>query len=163
MRFLVSSTTAPVSSFLLSPQLQQNAFPSSMISVLGRGKNSVRGLWWLKHDYGFVFRKKHTHKHRRVSWCVIMVQNPQFCAFLTKCFAQSVHNFKVVFLNDRTTLWQEFTMHHAIAIEENSEQNLHICRNLTCFFRSWLFWTLSLGWLGFGFTIMAIPPLFDTS
>ena len=43
------------------------------------------------------------HKHRCVSWCVIMVQNPQlvfpqFNAFLTHCYAQSEHNFKIVFL-----------------------------------------------------------------
>ena len=30
------------------------------------------------------------------------------------------------FLIDSTTLWQELMMHHAIAIEENNEQNLHI-------------------------------------
>ena len=73
---------------------------------------------------------------------------PQLCAFLTNCFAQSAHNFKVVFRNDRTTLWQEFMMHHAIAIEEN---------------RSWLFWTLPLGWLGFGFNVIAIHSWFVTS
>ena len=39
-------------------------------------------------------------------------------------FAQSAHNFKVAFVIDRTTLWEEFMMHHFIAIEENSEQNL---------------------------------------
>ena len=31
------------------------------------------------------------------------------------CFAQSVHNFKAVFLINRTTLWQELMMHHANA------------------------------------------------
>ena len=51
---------------------------------------------------------------------------PQFFVFLTNCFAQSPHNLKVVFLIDRTTLWQEFMIHHAIVIDENSEQNLHI-------------------------------------
>ena len=40
--------------------------------------------------------------------------------------AQSMHNFKVVFLVDLTTLCQEFMMHHVIAIEENSKQNLYI-------------------------------------
>ena len=74
-----------------------------------------------------------------------------------------MYNFKVVFLIDRMTLWQKFMMHHAIAIEENSEQNLHIWPNLTCFFRSWLFWTLPLGWLGFGFNAIAIQPWFVTS
>ena len=52
-----------------------------------------------------------------------MVQNPwlifpQLCRFLTNCFTQSPHNFKAVFLIDRTTLWQELFMHHAIAIKE---------------------------------------------
>ena len=32
------------------------------------------------------------------------------------------HNFGVVSLIDRTTLLQEFMMHHAIAIEENGDQ-----------------------------------------
>ena len=35
---------------------------------------------------------------------------------------------------DRTNLSQEFMMHPAIAIEENSEQNPHICPNFPCFF-----------------------------
>ena len=87
----------------------------------------IRWIGGLRHDYCFVFGQKLTHKHRCVSWCVIMMQNPwlvfpQLCAFVTKCFAQSAHNFNVVFLIDHTTLWQEFMMHHAIAIEENTEQ-----------------------------------------
>ena len=40
--------------------------------------------------------------------------------------AQSAHNFKLVFLIGRTTLWQEFMIYHAFAIEENGKQNLHI-------------------------------------
>ena len=61
-----------------------------------------------------------------LSWYVIMLQNlwlifPQFCAFLMNSFAQSAHNFKVVFIIDRTTLWQELMMHHVIANEENSK------------------------------------------
>ena len=120
---------------------------------------------WIRHDNGFVFGQKLTDKHRCVSWCVIMVQNPwlvftQFCAFLTNSFAQSAHNFQIIFRIDRTTLWQKFIMHHAIAIEENSEQNLHIWRNLMCFFRPWLFWTLALGWLGFSFNVIGIHPWF---
>ena len=104
----------------------------------------VRWIWWLRYDYVFVFGQKLTHKHRYVSCCVILVQNPwsvlpQFCAFLTNCF---VHTFKVVLLIDRTTLCHEFMIHHAIKIVENSEQNLYIWPNMTCFFRSWLFWTL---------------------
>ena len=87
----------------------------------------------------------------------------QFCAFLTNCFAQSAHNFKVVFLKDRTTLWRDFMMNHAIAIKENSGQNLHIWPKLTCFFRSWLFWMLPLGLLGFGVNVVAIHSWFVTS
>ena len=86
-----------------------------------------------------------------------------FSTILTNCFAQSALNFKVVFIIDRTTLWQEFMMHHAIAIEENSEQNLHIWPNLICFFRSWLFWTLPLQWFDFGFNVVAIHLWFVTN
>ena len=120
----------------------------------------------LSYDYGFVFGQKLKHKHRCMSWCVIMVQNPwlvlpQFCPFLTNCFVQSAYSFKVLFPVDHTTLRQEFMMHHAIAIKENSKQNLHIWPNLTCFFRSWFFWTLPLGRLGFDFNVIAIrvPPM----
>ena len=84
-------------------------------------KKRVSGgkVWWIRwlsYDYGCVFDQKLTPKHRCVSCCVIMIQNPclvfpQFCAFPRKCFAQSAHNFKVVCLIDRATLWQEFMMH----------------------------------------------------
>ena len=50
------------------------------------------------------------------------------------CCSQSAYNFKIAFLIDRTTLWQEFMRHHVIVIEENSEQNLHILPNLSSFF-----------------------------
>ena len=60
------------------------------------------------------------------------------------CLAQSVH----------TTLWQKFIMHHAIAIEGNSEQSLHIWPTLKYLFQSWLSWTFPLGWLGFGFNVI---------
>ena len=53
-------------------------------------------------------------------------------------------------------------MHHAITIEENSEQNLHIWLNLRCFLRCGL-WTLLLGWLGFGFNVITIHSWFVTS
>ena len=124
----------------------------------------VRWIWWLRYDYGIVFGQKLTHKHRCVSWCVLIMQNPwlgfpQFCAFLTNCLAQSAHNFKVVFLIDRTTLWPEFMLHHANANEENSEKNLHILPKLKGFFRSWFFWMLPLGWHGFGFNVIAIHPV----
>ena len=84
-------------------------------------------------------------------------------SYLVPFNAAPVTNFKVVFLIDRTTLWQEFMMHHAIAIEENSEKNLYIWQNLMCFFRSWLFCTFPLEWLGFGFNIIPIHPWFITS
>ena len=63
-------------------------------------------------------KNSHTIINHQLTRCVIMVQNPllvfpQFYAFLTNCFSQSAHNFKVAFLIDRTTLWQEFIMHHA--------------------------------------------------
>ena len=68
----------------------------------------IRCIRWFRHDYVF-FCQKLPHKHRWKSWCVIIVQNPwlvfpQFCAFLTNCFAQSAHNFKLVFLFDPTIL-----------------------------------------------------------
>ena len=51
----------------------------------------VRWKRWLRPDYGFVFAQKLTYKHRSVSWCIIMMQNPwlvypQFCTFLTNYF-----------------------------------------------------------------------------
>ena len=87
----------------------------------------------------------------------------EFCAFQTNCVAQSTHNVKKAVLIDRTTLLQEFLKHHTIAIEKNSEQNLHFWPNFTCFFRSWLLWTLPLGWLGFGFIVIVIHPWFVTN
>ena len=127
-------------------------FPSSVSLVFGRGKcfqgqSPVNKVTEASLRFGFWPKT-----HRCVRWCVIMVQNlwlvfPQFYAFLMNCFAQSAHNFKVTFLIDRTTLWQEFIMHRAVAIEENSEQNIHIWSNLTSLFRLWLFWTLPLEWL----------------
>ena len=79
-----------------------------------------------------------THKDRSVSWCVIMVYNsllvfPQFCAYLTNCLSQSAHNFQVVFLIDRTTLWQEFMMQHGIANEEKSKTTFTIDRTWRIF------------------------------
>ena len=88
---------------------------------------------------------------------------PQFCAFLRNCFAQSSHNFNVVLCIVQKTLWQKFIMHHDIAFVENSEKNLHIWLNLTCFFRSQHFWTLPLGWLDFDFNVKAIQTWLVTS
>ena len=101
-RFLVSPT-ALVSIFHLSTQSQQYVFLSLVSAVLERGKSQR------EPSYGFVFGQKLTHKHQCVSCYVIMVQNPclvfaQFCVFLTNCFAQLMHKFKVVFLVDPTTL-----------------------------------------------------------
>ena len=131
-------------------KIQRN--PSPVIAVVEAGLR-------------FCFWPILQHKYRCVSWSVIMVQNPwlifpQFCAFLMNCFAQSAHNFKIVLLIDHATLWQEFMMHYAIAIKENSEQNLHIWPNLMCFFRSLLLYTFPLGWLDFGFNAVAIHSRF---
>ena len=68
----------------------------------------------------------------------------------------SMHNFLIVFIIDRKTLW-----HHVIAFEENSEQNIHFWPYLTYSFRSWLFWMLPFDWLGFGFNIIASYDLFE--
>ena len=54
-------------------------------------------------------------------------------------------------------------IHHAIAIEGNTEQNLQIWLNLICSFRSWLFWTLTLRCLGYSFNVITIHPWFVTS
>ena len=63
-------------------------------------------------------------KNSRILSIYELVENPclafsQFSAFLTNCLALSVHNFKIVFLIDRMTLYQEFMIYNAIAIEEN--------------------------------------------
>ena len=54
-------------------------------------------------------------------------------------------------------------MHYAMIIKENSEQNLDIWPNLTCFFRSWWFSVLTLGRLCFGFDVTTIYSWFVTS
>ena len=83
----------------------------------------------------------------------------QFWAFLTNCFAQSAHNFKVIFLTDRTTLWQEFMMHHDIAIEENIEKNLYIWPNLTCFFSFLALLDTSIGMVRLWFQFNSHTPI----
>ena len=110
------------------------------------------------------------HCNRSKQWALLDWGDwafPHFCAFLTNWFAYSAHNFKVVLIIDRTTKnrwsWQEFIMHHDIAIEKNSEQNLHIWSNLRCFFGCWHFWTLPLKWLCFVSNVLAIHPWFITS
>ena len=113
-------------------------------------KSSIR---WLRHDYGFGFGQKPDVWAGKLSLCKI-----QFCGFLTNYFSQSEQNFKVVFLIGRTTFCREFMMHQAIRIEENSEQNFYIWPNLTAFYLSWLFWTLPLECLGFGFNVILIQP-----
>ena len=66
--------------------------------------------------------------------------------------------FKVVFLIDRTTLWQEFMMHCDIAIEENSGHNLQIWPNLTRVFRSSLL-DASIGMIGLWFQCHSYTPI----
>ena len=103
-----------------------------------------------------LFLAKNSQASMCVSWCFIMVHNPwlafpQFFAFLTNCFMQSAHNFKVVFIIDRTTLWQEFVMHHAIATMSKT-------------FTFYLSWRAFIGLGSSGrFHIVAIQPWFATS
>ena len=100
-------------------------FPLMDVFSFGKRKKSAGAK---SGEYsGFVFDQKLTHNHRCVSWCIIMVQNPcsvfpQFYAFRTNCFTQLTHNFKIVFLIDRNTLWQEFMMHHAIGHLKDEEE-----------------------------------------
>ena len=91
-------------------------FPFPAVFSFTKRKNvSGSQVWWirwLRHDYGFVFGQKLTHKHRCVSWRVIILQNPwlvfpQFCEFLTNYCTQLAHNFKLIFLIDPTTRWQD--------------------------------------------------------
>ena len=74
--------------------------------------------------------------------------------------AQSAHNFKRVFLIDSTTLWHEFMMHHAIAIGVSKTFAFHRTWHA---FLSWLFWSLPLGCIGFGFVVIAINSWFVKS
>ena len=95
-------------------------------------------------------------------WCLAWDTNPGFSSnnntlptrprrLHTNYFTKMADNFKVVFLIDPTILWQEFMMHHAIAIEENNKHDLHIWSNLTCFF--WVLTRLnaSIGMIGLWF------------
>ena len=95
-------------------------------------------------NISFIFGQKLMHKHLCMSWCVIVVHNQwlvflQFGAFLTNCFPQSASNLNLIFFINRKKLREEFMIHDAIAIGENSEQNFHIrpslnrlCLNWTC-------------------------------
>ena len=98
-----------------------------------------------------------------------MVQNPwlvflQFCAFLTDCFAPCVRNSNVVFLFNRTNSWciNSWCI-TPLQLKKTLSKACHIWQNLTCFFRSWPFWTLPLGWLGFAFNAKAKHPRFVTN
>ena len=101
-------------------------------------------------DYGFVFGHKLTHKHQYASWCVIMVQNPwlvfpQFFAFLTNCFAQSSHNFKVVFLIDRIgSCGKNSWCTMPLQFKKTVSKTFTFERIWGAFFRSWLFCMLPL-------------------
>ena len=80
-------------------------------------------------------------------WCVIMMQNswlvfPQFCTFPTNYFAQAAHNFKVVFLIDRTT--RTVARIHDAPHHCNRRKQWAKPSHLTEF--DVLFWTLALGW-----------------
>ena len=175
--FLIDRTTLwqPVSFYPLSCQSQQNACLSSVSSVLERGKsqrwssplNTVVEAWlWF---FFFFWSKTHAQASlcelggyhggkSMIGFSAILCisdellraigawlqgsipywpydhaiaidensqENLHILSNLTNCFAHLAHNFKVVFLIHRTTLWQEFMMHHVIAIEENSRQNFY--------------------------------------
>ena len=129
MRFSVWPS-ARSSILTLSHQLWQNAFLSLVSSVLGIGKsrrepnlvNKVVEAW-----LGCCFWPKN---HEQALMCELvhyrdaesMIFFPQFRSFEPYCFTQTLHNFLVVFLINRTTCWQELMMHHAIVIEENSDK-----------------------------------------
>ena len=61
---------------------------------------------------------------------------PQIRAFLADYFRQFAHNLQVIFLIERSTLWQELMIYHAPTTEENCKQNFHIRPNLERFFRT---------------------------
>lgn len=54
----------------------------------------------------------------------------QFWASPSECFVQTAHNFDVLFLIERPTIWQELMMHYATEIKENSAFD-RICRFLS--------------------------------
>ena len=131
-RFLVLPT-APVSIFLLSSQSSSlhHCFQFWEEEKIGGGSRPVNTVVvaWL---WFFCWPKT---KHRCGNWCVIMVRDqwsvfPQICESLTNDLAESEHNFNVVFFIARTTLWQEFTIHNSLAIEEKCKQNRNIWSNL---------------------------------
>ena len=140
------SCLVPPSMPSLSPQPERSVVLPWASSVSGTRKvirGQIWGMQWLGQHHCVVFWQKFAQKERYVSRGVIIVQKSIFVlsqirAFLADCFAQIAHNLQVIFLIDRSTLWQELMMHHASAIEENCKQNLHIRPNLARFFRSWL-------------------------
>ena len=75
--------------------------------VTGR---QIRWIWRLRHDCGVGFGQKISHQQRWMSRCIIVMQNPRivfpkFRTFFAYCLSQTAHNFKVILLIDRTTLW----------------------------------------------------------
>ena len=91
-----------------------------MSSVLGRGKSQKGSCWGI---ITVLFSAKNSRTSIDVwavakSWCKFhdwVLQNSKsmigFCTIAcvaNELLRQSVHNFKVIFLNERTTLWQEF-------------------------------------------------------
>ena len=123
-----------------------------------------QGQWmrWLRHDFGFV--QILTHEPPYVTWCVIMVQNPwldfpQFCVFLTNCFMQSAYNFKVVFLIERTTLWQEFMMYYAICNRGKQWTKPSHLTELGLLFSVLAFLDASIGMFGLWFQCHSYAPM----
>ena len=90
----------------------------------------VRWIWWLRHCYSFVFGQK---------WKSIDLRAGALS--LCKIHDWLFHN-SICFLRNASLL---------SARSWYTTSNFHIWPNLTCFFRSWLFWTLPFEWLGFVF------------
>lgn len=94
-----------------------------------------------------------------ISWC----KRQWVCrAYLLYCFMQMEHTFKIIVFVDTTTVWHEFTMQHAIVIEEKSVQNLYIRPKLACFFQFWLFWLFALGWFSLRVDVIGFVPIYMT-
>ena len=77
------------------------------IGVFSFGKTK---FWWMRVCFWHALMCRLMRYHGVKP----MTAFSQFCALLTNFFVQSVRNFKVLLIK-RTTLWQEFIMHHAIA------------------------------------------------
>ena len=135
------------------------------LKVAERYIGTVRRLAKL---YSLVFRQKLLHKVRWMRWGVIVMKKPVTAWPETRSFSshgitQSFQNFNVIFFVDSLTSWSKFVVHNTLTIEKNNQHWLDMAPTLTCFFRPWLVWTLSLWRLLFSFRILTINPWIITS